>query len=88
MMTSGCVTTEAKQTKRVIAAAKIVGEARAQPSVPDLPPECREPMKRIYPKVGDKFRGAQLRWEASADQIDAQIDRCAQFHDEWAGRAQ
>jgi hypothetical protein len=44
-------------------------------------------MRRVYPKVGDKFRGTQLRWEASSDQIDAQIDRCAQFHDDWVGRA-
>jgi hypothetical protein len=88
MMIGGCVTTEAKQTKRVVAAASAMGKARAQSSVPELPPDCREHMKRIYPTVGEKFRGTQLRWEYSADQVDALIDRCAQFHGDWAGKAQ
>lgn len=87
MTTSGCATTEAKQTKRVVAAAEIVGEARAQSYAPQLPLECREHMRRVYPKVGDKFRGTQLRWEASANAVDAKIDRCARVHDEWAERA-
>jgi hypothetical protein len=86
MMVSGCVTTEEKQNSRVVAAARIIGEAAAQVT-PSLPPECREHMRRIYPKVGEKYCGSQLRWESSADAIDAQIDRCAQFNDEWAGKA-
>lgn len=84
MMISGCVTTEEKQTSRVIAAAKIIGEVKAQSTKPSLPPDCREHIRRIYPKVGEKYRGTQLRWESSADAIDAQIDRCAQFNDDWA----
>jgi hypothetical protein len=61
-------------------------EARAQTIVPELPPECREHIQRLLPKLGEKVRWTQDRWEYSADLVDARIDRCAQFHDEWAGR--
>lgn len=71
----------------VMTLAEIVGEARARSYPPQLPLECREHMRRVVPKIGDKFRGTQLRWETSADQVDAQIDRCAQFHDDWAEKA-
>lgn len=85
---SGCTTTEARQTERVVAAATAQGQAAVKATVPDQPAECRKHMGRVYPKVGDKVRSAQLRWEFSADLIDAQIDRCAKFHDDWKEQAQ
>jgi hypothetical protein len=85
MTFSGCGTT--KQIRALETAAKMQGEARAQTIVPELPPECREHMERIVPKLREKVRWTQKRWEYSADDVDARIDRCAQFHDEWAGRA-
>jgi len=39
-------------------------------------------MERVLPKAGEKARWTQKRWEFSADNIDAQIDRCAQFDDD------
>jgi hypothetical protein len=44
-------------------------------------------MGRVYPKLTEKWRNTQLRWEYSADQVDAKIDRCARFHDEWKSKA-
>jgi crotonobetainyl-CoA:carnitine CoA-transferase CaiB-like acyl-CoA transferase len=83
---SGCSTTD--QIGKLEKVAKVQGEARAQTTVPGLPPECREHMERVVPKLGEKVRWTHKRWEYSADQADAQIDRCAQFHDDWAGKAQ
>jgi len=82
-ISSGCTTTEARQTERLVAASKTLGVTRAKTNPPDLPSECREHMGRVVPKAGEKARWTQKRWEFSADQIDAQIDRCAQFHDDW-----
>ena len=84
LILTGCLSTEAKQTKRVVAAATIIGQTNAKREVPELPPECREHMGRVYPKLTEKWRSTQLRWEFSADHVDDRIDRCAQFHDEWA----
>lgn len=33
------------------------------------------------PKVGEKVRWTQKRWEYSADAVDVQIDGCAEFYD-------
>jgi hypothetical protein len=41
-------------------------------------------MERVNPKVGDKYRSIQYRWLYNADLIDAQIDRCNKFMDDWA----
>ncbi len=82
MISTGCQTTEQKQTATVVAAAQAIGITRAQPIRPVLPPECREHMGRVIPKLGEKARWTQKRWEYSADQVDAKIDRCAQFHDD------
>lgn len=88
LILTGCRTTEARQKGRVVAAAQTIGVTRTQTIAPELPPECRRHMERIYPKLGEKVRWTQKRWEYSADQVDAKIDRCAQFHDEWKSRAQ
>jgi hypothetical protein len=81
-ISSGCTTTEARQTKRLIAAAQAIGVTKAQDPGTRLPEECRLHMERVLPKAGEKARWTQKRWEFSADNIDAQIDRCAQFDDD------
>lgn len=73
---TGCQITE---ESRVISSAKTMGELAAQRPL-DTPPECDDHMNRVIPKVGEKARWSQKRWEYMADQIDAQIDSCAKFH--------
>jgi hypothetical protein len=70
-----------KATKQVIAAATIQGQLAAQSIAPKTPPECERHMVHVNPKIGDKYRSAQYRWEYNADLIDAQIDRCNRFMD-------
>lgn len=64
------------------AAAVAQGEARAQVVIPALPDRCRQHMGRIVPKLGEKTRWTQKRWEFAADAVDRQIDDCAAFHDD------
>ena len=88
LILTGCLSTEEKQNRRVVAAATAIRLTKAKSEVPEFPPECREHMGRVYPKLTEKWRNTQLRWEYSADQVDARTDRCAQFHDEWKSKAQ
>jgi hypothetical protein len=83
-ISSGCTTTEARQTKRLVAASQAIGVTKAQPVGTRLPEECVKHMERVLPKTGEKARWTQKRWEFSADNIDAQIDRCAQFDEDRA----
>lgn len=48
----------------------------------DLPDRCRGHMGRVIPKIGEKTRWTQKRWEYSADAVDRQIDDCAAFYDD------
>lgn len=75
---SGCVSTD---QKRLSAAADAKGKIQAEIILPDLPAECREKMGRVYPKMTEKPRNTQLRWEFAADAQDNRIDRCAGFYD-------
>jgi hypothetical protein len=68
----------------VIAAATIQGQLTARPVAPKKPAECERHMVRVNPQVGDKNRSTQYRWLYNADLIDAQIDRCNRFIDDWA----
>lgn len=83
-ISSGCTTTEARQTKRLIAASQAIGIAKAQSPGTRLPEECSNHIERVIPKAGEKARWTQKRWEFTADNIDAQIDRCAKFDDDRA----
>ncbi|MBB3944717.1 hypothetical protein GGQ73_000642 [Rhizobium skierniewicense] len=75
---SGCAGKEA----RLIAAANTQGKTAAGVNLPDLPDECRQKMARVVPKYGaEKPRNTQLRWEFSADAVDARTGRCAGFYD-------
>lgn len=84
MTISGCGTVEQRQTDQLIAAATIQGQLAARPVAPKKPAECERHMERVNPKVGDKNRSIQYRWLYNADLIDAQIDRCNRFMDDWA----
>lgn len=77
-MLSGCGNTD---LTRIDTAAKAQGVTQARVSLPDLPERCRDPMGRVVPKVGEKARWSQKRWEYSADNIDRQITDCAAFYD-------
>ena len=45
-------------------------------------------MGRVMPKVGEKVRWSQKRWEYSADAVDRQIDDCPAFWDDQRSRMQ
>ena len=82
MLTSaGCKSTEEKRQARADSAAAAIGRLLVKPQKPKLPPECLSPMGRTYPRIGEKFRAPQLRWEYLADVEDAVKRRCAAFYD-------
>lgn len=64
---------------RVNAAAKREGVSNAAAILPDLPPSCTAKMERVYPKVGEKARWTQKRWEFSADKRDGLAEDCGVF---------
>lgn len=78
LTSAGCTTTE----QRLTAAAGTSGTIAAGVNLPDLPAECREPMGRVVPKEGEKWRWVQKRWEMVADAADQRTARCAAFHDD------
>lgn len=84
MMSAGCATTE----KRLEAAAVTKGKVSAGVTLAPLPDDCRKHMGRVVPKVGEKVRWTQKRWEYSADAGDRQIDDCAEFYDAQRSRMQ
>lgn len=81
LTSSGCKTTEEKQQARADSAAAAIGRMLVAPQKPKLPPECLSAMGRTYPRLGEKFRATQLRWEYLADVEDALKRRCATFYD-------
>jgi hypothetical protein len=80
LICSGCATTE----RRLTVAAGTTGRIAAGIDLPDLPAECREPMGRVVPKEGEKWRWVQKRWETVADAEDKRVARCAAFYDDVA----
>ncbi|OWV94433.1 hypothetical protein ATY81_12600 [Rhizobium sp. R72] len=76
-MSSGCVSTDSRAT----AAAEAKGRVQAAVHLPDLPAECRAKMARVFPRLTEKPRNTQLRWEFAADAEDGKNDRCSNFYD-------
>lgn len=61
------------------AAEKAVAESST--NLPDLPPKCREKMRRITPQEGDQWFAVQVRWLTAADEQDARTALCAGYFD-------
>lgn len=76
---TGCQSTDAK---RIEAAAQTKGQVAAKVSLPQLPDRCRQHMERVIPKIEEKPRWTQKRWEFSANNIDQQINDCSTFYDD------
>jgi len=69
---AGCQTSK----QRLEAAAVVAGQTRAVSPKLDLPDACTTHMERVVPKVGEKARWTQTRWEILADARDRQADDC------------
>lgn len=69
---AGCETTKAQLHE----AAVTTGQAQARFDFPDLPPACTAHVNRVIPKVGEKVRWTQGRWEITADNRDQLADDC------------
>lgn len=69
---AGCQTSK----QRLEAAATVTGQTRAVAPKLDLPDACTAHMERVVPKVGEKARWSQTRWEIVADARDRQADDC------------
>lgn len=82
--TKGCQTLEG----RAEAAAQAQGHAQASSPPPPMPAACMAHVERVIPKVGEKFRWINQRWEVTADNRDRQADDCAAWdRDRMAGNA-
>lgn len=73
MSAKGCQTLDA----RVEAAAQTKGQTAAAIEFPPLPAACTAHVERVRPKVGEKFRWINQRWEVTADNRDLLADDCA-----------
>ncbi|NTI27685.1 hypothetical protein [Rhizobium rhizogenes] len=73
MSTKGCQTLDARMEK----AAEAQGQALASSPPPPMPAACTAYVERVVPKVGEKFRWINQRWEVTADNRDRQADDCA-----------
>jgi hypothetical protein len=73
MSTKGCQTLDARMEK----AAEAQGQAQASSPLPPMPDACTAHVARIVPRVGEKFRWINQRWEVTADNRDRQADDCA-----------
>lgn len=62
------------------AAEKAVAESVT--NLPDLPPKCREKMRRISPREGDQWFAVQVRWLTAADEQDARTALCVGYYDD------
>lgn len=69
---SGCGTTSA----RLNHASATAGTVRAEIARPATPKSCIAKMERVRPKVGEKARWTQKRWEFVADNRDRLADDC------------
>lgn len=72
MPLASCQTVEG----RASAAAEARGQSAAAVDFPPLPEACTAHVQRVKPKVGEKFRWIQNRWEVTADNRDRQADDC------------
>jgi hypothetical protein len=73
MSAKGCQTIEA----RASTAAVTQGQTQARETFPDLPTACTAHTDRVIPKLGEKVRWTQERWEIVADNRDNLADDCA-----------
>ena len=69
----GCQTMDAQMKE----AATVKGQTAASFDFPDLPAACTDHVDRVVPKVGEKVRWSQERWEITADNRDRKADDCA-----------
>ncbi|MDK4720153.1 hypothetical protein PH552_12440 [Rhizobium sp. CNPSo 3968] len=84
MSTKGCQTLE----ERAERSAKVRGEVQASSPPPPMPAACTAHVERVIPKVGEKFRWINQRWEVTADNRDRLADDCAAWdRDRMSGRA-
>jgi hypothetical protein len=65
--------------ERLAAAARAQGELNARPPEVIAPEACIAHMERVVPKLGEKARWTQKRWEIVADNRDRQADDCGQW---------
>jgi hypothetical protein len=83
MSTKGCQTLDARMEK----AAEAQGQAQASSPPPPMPEACAAHVERVIPKVGEKFRWINQRWEVTADNRDRQADDCRAWdRDRMAGK--
>ncbi len=71
---------------RLNSAAAREGAAAAAAILPDLPAACTAKVERVRPKVGEKARWTQKRWEFSAEKRDGQSRDCQSFWDDYKQR--
>jgi cytochrome c5 len=77
VMGNSCQTAE----ERMAAAAKAQGEVQAKIARPVTPDSCIAKVERVKPKVGEKARWTQKRWEIVADNRDRLADDCRETLD-------
>ncbi|TCN30362.1 hypothetical protein EV184_108236 [Sinorhizobium americanum] len=58
-----------------------MGRLAAGVNLPDWPAYCREHMPAVVPKVGEKARHSQSRWEVVREQHNRRLDWCAGHYD-------
>lgn len=61
------------------------GQTRAAIILPELPDACTAYLERVYPKLGEKARWTQKRWEFIADNHDREADDCRKWWSEFRG---
>jgi len=64
---------------RLAAAARAQGELNAHNPEVIATAACTAHMERVVPKVGEKARWTQKRWEIVADNRDRQADDCGEW---------
>jgi len=78
---AGTMTASACQSagERLAAAARTQGEVNARAPEVIAPEACTAHMERVVPRVGEKARWTQKRWEIVADNRDRQADDCGEW---------
>ncbi|MEY9829816.1 hypothetical protein ABIA25_001631 [Sinorhizobium fredii] len=75
---SGCAHDEAA---RLDASAASMGRLAAGVHLPEWPALCREPMPAVVPKLGEKARHSQSRWEVVREQHNQRVEWCGRHYD-------
>ena len=65
--------------ERLAEAAWAQGETKARTPQVIAPEACTAHMERVVPRVGEKARWTQKRWEIVADNRDRQADDCGEW---------